>query len=103
MEDFFDKKSSRLPRKLLEDGLRTVQGAGAALLGLPLDRAATAGTAYRRAEALAVVAAVLRPAKVRDNGVNVGMWGAGGEQGCDAAAGEATGCSAQRPGAEVGE
>ena len=64
MEDFFDKKASRLSRKVLEDGLRAAPAAGAALLHLPLGRAASASTAYRRTEALAVLAALLRPAKV---------------------------------------
>ena len=64
MEDFFDKKASRLPRKVLEDGLRAAPAAAAILLELPLGRAASASTAYRRTEALAVLAALLRPAKV---------------------------------------
>lgn len=65
MEDFFDKRASRLPRKVLEDGLRVAPAAAAPLLDLPLGRAATATTAYRRTEALAVLAALLKPPKVR--------------------------------------
>ncbi len=64
MTDYLDKKSSRLPRRLLEDALRTVPAAGPALLALPLGRAATATTAFRRTEALALLAAVLRPSTV---------------------------------------
>jgi hypothetical protein len=64
MEDFFDKKASRLPRKVLEDGLRVAPAAGAQLLELPLGRASTASTAYRRTDALAVLAALLKPPKV---------------------------------------
>ena len=60
MEDFFDAKASRLPRKLLEDALKVAPAAGAALLGLPLGRAASARTPYRRTQALAVLAGILR-------------------------------------------
>ena len=67
MTDYLDKKSSRLPRRLLEDALRVVLTAGPALLALPLGRAATATTAFRRTEALALLAAVLRPSNVSDN------------------------------------
>jgi len=64
MTDYLDKKSSRLPRRLLEDALRAVPAAGPALLALPLGRAATATTAFRRTEALALLAAILRPSNV---------------------------------------
>ena len=65
MTDYLDKKASRLPRRLLEDALRAVPAVGPALLALPLGRAATATTAFRRTEALALLAAVLRPSNVR--------------------------------------
>ena len=64
MTDCLDKKASRLPRRLLEDALRTVPAAGPALLVLPLGRAATATTAFRRNEALALVAAILKLSSV---------------------------------------
>ena len=65
MVDFLDKKASRLPRRLLEDALRTAPAAGPALLPLPLGRAATAGTAFRRTEALALLGSMLRLPNVR--------------------------------------
>ena len=74
MMDFLDKKASRLPRRLLEDALRTAPAAAPTLLPLPLGRAATASTAFRRTEALALLGTMLKLSNVRQSGCGLELW-----------------------------
>jgi hypothetical protein len=64
LDDFFGSKKSRLPRKLLESCLRAHPQAAPQLLPDVLTRAAAARTPFLRAEALALLAHMLRPSKV---------------------------------------
>lgn len=65
LDDFFGSKKSRLPRRLLEGCLRAHPRAAPQLLPDVLARAAAARTPFLRAEALALLAQMLRPPRVR--------------------------------------
>lgn len=66
LDDFFGSKKSRVPRKLLEGCLSAHPAAAPQLLPDLLARAAAARTPFLRAEALALLAPLLRLPKVRD-------------------------------------
>jgi hypothetical protein len=71
LDDFFGSKKSRLPRKLLEGCLRAHPRAAPQLLPDVLARAAAARTPFLRAEALALLAQLLRPPKVKLNSFEI--------------------------------